>query len=216
MTSPAIIILGAGGHASVLMDVIRMLESPILGYTSPNPANNSHFIDDLPYLGRDEQVTHYSIAEIQLVNGLGSVGPIVKRKQLFQHFTQLGYSFATLCHPSAIISHSHVHHDQGLQALANSVVNTRSTIGANVILNTGAIVEHHCTIEDHCHIAPNAVVCGHCHIGNAVHIGTNATINQGIHIGSGAVIASGSVVISDVKPRQLMAGVPATVKKNYE
>jgi len=216
MTSPAIILLGVGGHASVLVDVIQLLGYNILGYTNPIPIDDRHFIDDLTYLGPDEQITQHSINEIQLVNGLGSVGPIIKRKQLFQYFTQLGYSFANLCHPSAIISTSHVHCDQGLQALANSVINTHSIIGTNVILNTGAIIEHHCTIGDHCHIAPGAVVCGHCRIGDAVHVGANATINQGILIGNGAVIASGSVVISDVKPGQLMTGVPATVKKTYE
>ncbi len=216
MTPSAIVLLGVGGHASVLIDVIQLLGYNILGYTNPTPIDNSHFIDILSYLGADEKITQYSPQEIQLANGLGSVGPIIERKQLFQYFTQLGYSFANLRHPSAIISRSHVYHDQGLQALANSVVNTHSTLGANVILNTGAIIEHHCTLGNHCHIAPRAVICGHCHIGDAVHIGANATINQGIHIGNGAVIASGSVVISDVKPGQLMAGVPATVKKTYE
>jgi acetyltransferase-like isoleucine patch superfamily enzyme len=50
-------------------------------------------------------------------------------------------------------------------------------------------------------------------IGNRVWIGMNATVLKGVTIGDGAVIAAGSVVIEDVPPRTLVAGVPAKVKK---
>jgi acetyltransferase-like isoleucine patch superfamily enzyme len=36
---------------------------------------------------------------------------------------------------------------------------------------------------------------------------------KGVTIGDGAVVAAGSVVIEDVPPRALVAGVPAKVKK---
>jgi acetyltransferase-like isoleucine patch superfamily enzyme len=50
-------------------------------------------------------------------------------------------------------------------------------------------------------------------IGNRVWIGMNATVLKGVTIGDGAVVAAGSVVIEDVPPRALVAGVPAKVKK---
>ncbi len=51
-------------------------------------------------------------------------------------------------------------------------------------------------------------------IGNHVWIGLNVTILKGVTIGDGAVIAAGSVVIKDVPPRALVAGVPAVVKRS--
>ena len=39
------------------------------------------------------------------------------------------------------------------------------------------------------------------------------TVLPGVHIGEGAVIAAGSVVNKDVAPYSLVAGIPATVKK---
>lgn len=46
-------------------------------------------------------------------------------------------------------------------------------------------------------------------IGNDVWIGANVTIIGGIEIGDGAIIAAGSVVTKNVRPYELVGGVPA-------
>jgi virginiamycin A acetyltransferase len=50
-------------------------------------------------------------------------------------------------------------------------------------------------------------------IGNDVWIGLDVTILNGVKIGDGATVAAGSVVISDVPPYSVVAGVPAKVVK---
>ena len=40
-------------------------------------------------------------------------------------------------------------------------------------------------------------------------IGANAVVIEGVHVGKGAVIAAGAVVVNDVEPGAVMAGVPA-------
>jgi acetyltransferase-like isoleucine patch superfamily enzyme len=46
-------------------------------------------------------------------------------------------------------------------------------------------------------------------IGAWADIGTNAVILPGVHIGRGAIIGAGAVVVSDVAPFAVVAGVPA-------
>ena len=48
-------------------------------------------------------------------------------------------------------------------------------------------------------------------IGNDVWIGSNVLILEGVKIGDGAVVAAGSLVIRDVEPYEIVAGVPAIV-----
>jgi acetyltransferase-like isoleucine patch superfamily enzyme len=50
-------------------------------------------------------------------------------------------------------------------------------------------------------------------IGNDVWIGQGAFIKSGIYVGDGAVIAAHSVVVKDVPPYAIVAGVPARVIK---
>ena len=47
-------------------------------------------------------------------------------------------------------------------------------------------------------------------------IGANAVVLEGVKIGKGAVIAAGSVVVKDVEPYMVMAGVPAKPLKRVD
>jgi virginiamycin A acetyltransferase len=50
-------------------------------------------------------------------------------------------------------------------------------------------------------------------IGNDVWIGYDALIMSGVHIGDGAIIGSRAVVTRDVKPYEVVGGIPAKVIK---
>ena len=55
-----------------------------------------------------------------------------------------------------------------------------------------------------------------CKIGNDVWIGDNTLIIGGVEIGDGAIIAMGSVVLHDVPPYTIVAGVPAKeIRKRF-
>ena len=57
----------------------------------------------------------------------------------------------------------------------------------NVIVNTGAIVEHDCYVGDHVHIASGAVLAGGVVVGEGAHVGASASVRQGVRIGPGAL-----------------------------
>ena len=54
-----------------------------------------------------------------------------------------------------------------------------------------------------------AATKGNVTIGNDVWIADNVTILSGVYIGDGAVIANGAVVVKDVRPYDIVGGVPA-------
>lgn len=207
----ALILLGAGGHARVLAEILRGQGQPLLGAVDPQrPAAGA----DLAYLGDDAAVFALSAAEVLLVNGVGSVGPTAARRSVYDRFVAAGYRFAGVRDATAIVSPS-AQLGAGVQVLAAVVVATGARLGDNVLINTGAVVEHDCAVGAHCHIATGAILCGGCTVESGVHIGAGATVNQGLHIGAGAVVAAGAVVIADVPPHTLVAGVPARVKRRY-
>ncbi|MGD2119551.1 MAG: acetyltransferase [Chromatiales bacterium] len=208
--NPPIIMLGNGGHAAVLQEILLAQSQPFAGFTAPD--KQQRFSRTLNYLGEDSVVEDYAADEVRLVNGIGSVGSTSTKARLFEEFSQKNYQFADVIHPTAIVSDSATL-GKGVQLLAGSVVNTGAVISDNVLLNSRAVVEHHCRIGKHCHIASSATVCGDCVVGDNVHIGAGAIVLQGVTIGAGAVIAAGSVVIKDVESLTLVAGVPASFRK---
>lgn len=196
MTKP-IIVLGGGGHAKVLIDILRRLNCRLLGITDPNQAMGQ-LLHGVNVLGADSVVFDYSESGIELINGVGSL-PKDKglRAALFNTFNSKGYHFKTLIDPTAFIA-ADVELSEGVQVMAGSIIQAGTKIAENTIINSGAIIEHDCRIGQHVHVAPGAVLSGTVKVGNHVHIGTGATIIQGINIGTGSIIGAGSVVTQDI------------------
>jgi UDP-perosamine 4-acetyltransferase len=209
VTAP-VLILGAGGHAKVLINALLASSACISGIVDPDLALVGTEVLGVPVLGGDDIVNKFPPSEIILVNGLGSVGIPAKRRQLFERFKSLGYSFATVIHPSAVVA-SDVELGEGAQIMAGAVIQPGSRIGCNAIVNTRASVDHDCIIGDHVHIAPGVTLSGGVAVGDSCHIGTAATVIQGIRIGSGSVIGAGALILKDVPPSVTVVGVPAKV-----
>ena len=84
-----------------------------------------------------------------------------------------------------------------------------ATLGANVIVNTGAIVEHDCVIGDHVHLSTGACLASTVRVGHGAHIGIGATIRQCLSLGNSCTVGAGAAVIADVPDRETVGGVPA-------
>jgi UDP-perosamine 4-acetyltransferase len=95
--------------------------------------------------------------------------------------------------------------------MAGVIINPEVTTGKNVIINSGAIVEHNCIIKDHVHICPGVNCAGCVEIGEYSHIGIGSTIKQGVKIGRNVTVGAGSVVIKDIPENVVAVGVPAEI-----
>ena len=95
-------------------------------------------------------------------------------------------------------------------------INSDTQFGVNVIVNTGAIVEHDCVIDSHAHIATGAKLSGTVMVGKGAHIGVGASVRQGINIGEGAIVGAGAAVVKDVEPWTVVVGVPARLLRHRE
>lgn len=207
-----VIIIGAGGHARVLIAALILLRREIIGVTEARFENSGVFISGVPIIGNDEKILRYNPEDVEIVNGIGSIGLPIKRMKIFQQFKSLGYSFSTIVHPTALIEKD-VKLDEGVQIMAGAILQTGSMIADNSIINTGTIVGHDCIIGEHVHLAPGVVLSGGVQIGAMTHIGTAATIMQSVKIGGGTVIGAGAVVIRNISKDVIAAGVPARIIK---
>lgn len=208
------VIIGGGGHARVLVSLLRELEPSkiILGFTDVAAPMADAGIPELNYLGDDVFLTKTHDADsVSLVNGIGSVKDLTLRERLYILFKSRDYSFPPLIHPGAIIAQD-VFLGEGCQIMAGAILQPGSRVGNNSIINTGAIIDHDCRIGAHSHIAPGCTISGGVTVGDCSHIGTGATLIQGLTIGQKSLVAAGSVVIRNVKENSIVMGIPAREK----
>jgi len=211
MSLPEVLILGAGGHAKVLIDSLQLSGRRIKGALEAAPALWGHNILGVPVLGNDDTIFNYKPSDVELVNGLGSTHNTSARQKLFETWKSNGYSFANVIHPSAVIS-KHCQLGEGIQIMAGAILNAGAKVNDNSLINTAAIIEHDCKIAAHCHIAPSASLSGGVKVGQGSHIGLGARVLQNLTLGEACLVGAGAVVIHPVERGQLVVGVPAAVK----
>lgn len=207
MTEKPHLLLGAGGHAKVLLDVLRLTEVPVLGVCDPDLAGRGeNFWRGVPVLGNDDAVKHFAPDQVLLVNGVGQLPRKDARFRLHEYWSRLGYHFATLIHPTASRS-STTQLATGVQIMAGCIIQADTQIGEACIINTAATIDHDCSIGSHVHFAPGTTVCGGVTVGAHVFIGAGAVVSPGLRIGERAIIAAGSVVLRDVPAESFIAGL---------
>ena len=212
MDMKPLILLGAGGHAKVLLSLLTACHFPIYGVCAPEfETSTNEKWRGIPVLGSGNDLSLWHPDEFYLVNGIGKRGQETTREEVFESCKQQGYYFPPLIHPSAIID-PEVKLAQGVQIMAGVVIQTDTTIGCNVIINTAASIDHDCIIEDHAHIAPHATLCGGVHIGRAALIGSGAAITPLCHIGNNAIIGAGASVRHDVPDNKTLFPPPSIYK----
>lgn len=203
-----VLVIGAGGHAKVLLSVLARLGVEVLGLVDSDPAKACRAILGIPVLGDDTHIMSRKPDSVLLVNGIGSVGPTFARRAVYQRFVSHGYRFATLVDPLALVA-GPVTFGHGVQVLVGAVLQAGVSLGDNSIVNTRASIDHDCVVGAHVHVAPGATLSGDTTIDEASLIGTGAIVIQGLRVGRESTVAAGAVVVSDVPDGVTVAEVPA-------
>ena len=210
MTCP-VVIIGAGGHATVVADALLEAGERVLGFTDADASLHGTTRLGLAVLGGDDALRQYRPEDVRLANGLGFVsgtgrGSVRARAQ--QRLEAAGWTFVGVRHPRAIVSR-HATLGAGSQVLAGAIVQAGARVGANTIVNTAAVVEHDAVVGEWCHVAPRATLCGQVRVGAGSLVGAGAVLRQSISIGEDTLVGAGAVVVKDSPGRETLCGVPA-------
>jgi len=194
-----VIVLGSGGHSAVLISALHHLGIEILGVTSRETSRGAEILG-IRIIGDDEEIFGKSALATVLVNGIGMpTAGLSRRHMCAERMRNKGYSFLTVLDSQAVIAQG-VDLAEGVQVLCGAVIQPRTKIGRDSIVNTGATIDHDCEIGENCHIAPGATLAGNVKVGKGTLIGVGTTVIPGVVIGEDSLIAAGSVVHHDILP----------------
>lgn len=195
------VIVGCGGHARSVVDVIL--------YNTPDA--NITFLDENARV--DETVLGFPVLktfDITTEKVIVGIGDNKKRKELSQKY----YSNLT----SIISKNAYIGKDvkigKGVFVAHNVHIGVLSTVDDYSIINTGALIDHECSIAKASFIGPNATLCGKVKTDENVFIGAGTTIKDNIYINSDIVVGAGSCVVRNLDKRGTYIGCPASLRED--
>ncbi|MFC1672687.1 acetyltransferase [Pseudomonadota bacterium] len=211
------IVVGAGGHAKVVLDLLLEMGEEVLGLTDADPARKGDLVLDVPVIGGDEVLQGFEADAVNLALGIGASGDdlcaaLGTRQAIGQKLQEQGFSFPALVHLDAIVGRG-CEVEDGAQVMAGAVVQADSRIGAFAVVNSRASVDHDCRIAPGVHIAPGASLGGNVQVGVDAFVGIGASVVHGVNIGAGALVGAGAAAVNDVQDGTCVVGVPAKEMK---
>jgi len=209
----SVIVLGAGGHAKVVIDLLQKLGRSVLAALEPTSPAEARLLLGVPVASEQAALSKHSSESVDLALGVGMptqdpIAGLAARRVLAAQYVARGYRFPPLVHPGAVVG-ADCALGQGAQIMAGAVVQPGSAIASFAIVNTGACVDHDCVLGEGCHVAPGATIGGTVRVGRESLIGIGATVLQGVAIGDRVLIAGGAMVIDSVADDERRLGVPA-------
>lgn len=202
-----IVVVGGGGHAKVVISILRKLKRyHILGYTDLQDHNS---VLEAPYLGSDLELATLAVRSKKLnaVLALGQVGLGEQRYELWSRLQSPALSFPLIISPDAIVNEG-VSGGEGAVVMDGAVINSGATIGRGAIVNTNSTVEHDVVLADWVHVAPGATISGGVTVGRFSMIGAGVTVIEGIKIAAGCMVGAGATVVSDLTEPGVYVGSP--------
>jgi acetyltransferase EpsM len=204
------VLIGAGGHAKVILDILEENKETVIGLIDDNPLLQE--LRGYPILGNINYVPYLLEKYKENLKFIISIGDNRVREKISARLNSLKVTFGKAIHPSAAVS-SNAFIGEGTVVMPNAVINSSAYIGKHVIINSGAIIEHDCLVEDYAHISPGATLAGNVQIRRMAHVGTGANIIPNITIGSNSIIGAGAVVTQPIPESVVAVGIPAKVIK---
>jgi sugar O-acyltransferase (sialic acid O-acetyltransferase NeuD family) len=194
----SVYLYGAGGHAKVVIDILKSNSITVPEIFDDNP--DIHTFMGIP-------VSHAGIRFPLII----SIGNNTVRKNIVDRLNKPIFTSAIWARSVTVSDSASI--DEGTVVMQGVVIQSSVKIGKHAIINTKASIDHDCLIRDYVHIAPGAILCGNVEVGEGAFIGAGTTVMQGIKIGKWSVIGAGSVVVRDIPDFALAYGNPCKCEK---
>lgn len=204
MIPDGIVVIGAGGHAKVCIELLRAMGEEVAWCVGA--ADSPEECLGVRVLRGDEHLA--SLRADGATRLFVAIGSNAARERLGAHALSLGYELVSAISPTAVVSPS-ARVGSGVAIMAGATINAEARIGDLAIINTSASVDHDCDIGRAVHIAPQSGLAGNVTVGARTFVGVGASIIPDIDIGADVVVGAGATVIRNVPLGATVVGVPA-------
>lgn len=205
----SVVVVGAGGHAKVVVELLRESGYEVFCCIGTTAANHT-------CLGAPVLIGDHHLSQLRAeghVRSIVAIGDNLLRLRLMRIVRDIGYELVNAIGTNAKISPS-AEIGRGVAIMNGAVINANAIIRDCAIVNTGATIDHDCQLGLGVHIAPQCGVAGSVSIGDGAFLGIGSVVIPGIKIGRNVILGAGSVVTSDLPPNVVAVGAPARIVRH--
>lgn len=202
LSGKAVCVIGAGGHAKVVVAALRAAGHAVAGLFDDDAALHGRQVLGAPILGGNED------PRLDGAWAVVAIGSNAARKAVAEKLTARVAEWVTVVHPRAWV-HESVALGAGAVVFAGAVLQPGTSVGAHAVINTGVTVDHDGALADYVHVAPGAHLAGNVRLGEGAFLGVGAAAVPGASVGAWATVGAGGVVVHDIPARTTAVGVPA-------
>lgn len=207
-----IIVVGAGGHAQIVIDIIEKQNKYNIIALVAGASELKDSLFGYPIkVGDDKLEFFYNQGITKIAIGVGGFRDNSVRKRIYEKVKEIGFKLPPLIHPSAVIGKS-VQIGDGSVIFAGVVLNPLVNIGENSIVATSSSVDHETLIGNHVLISAGVTIGAFANIGDNSLIALGAKVISGIQISNNVLVAAGSVVVKNIEANKTVYGIPAKEK----
>ena len=204
--SPGWVVLGAGGHARSVVDVLERAGHSVVAVSGAETGGEPWHVDVLA----DDRAA-FELVAARGLHAVVAIGAGQARSRLVHELLDRGLPVPSVVAATASVSPRSLL-GAGTVVLEHAHVGPSTHVGPAVIVNTAAVVEHDCRVGAAAHVAPGAVLLGGAAVGGGTLVGSGARVLPGVSVGAGATIGAGAVVTGHVADGQTVVGVPAVTR----
>jgi UDP-perosamine 4-acetyltransferase len=205
-----VVIIGAGGHAKVVIELIAADASKaIVGLTDADSTPRQ--VSGLEVLGGDDVLPRLRAEGV--AHAFVALGDNALRQKTAAMLQTLGFELVNAISPAATVSPS-AKIGRGVAIMAGAVINADSVIGDCAIINTGAVVDHDAVLGAAVHVGPGCALAGNVTLGPRAFLGVGVSATPGVSIGMDTVVGAGACITTSLAGGVLALGVPARVVRS--
>ena len=207
-----VVIIGAGGHAREIAEILRHQSQAgtgalVVGFVVDDPENHAAEVGGLPVLG---DWSWFEGAELRGLAVVCAVGLPQLRKRLAERAAARGLQFASAVSPLAYVS-SAAQLGEGVMIFPHAFVSAGSSVGAHAVLNVGATLSHDASVGRYTTLGPGARLAGNVTVGEGCYFGINSCAIERVSVGDWATVGGGACVTRDLPGNVTAVGLPARV-----
>lgn len=147
-----------------------------------------------------------------VVKAIVSHSDNLEKEKAVLRVAKMGFQLVNAVHPSSIVATTATI-GENVIINAGAIIQPFAEIGNGVMVHSGVIVEHDNVIEDYVNLAPGVKLAGWVRVKKGAYIYTNACVILKISIGENAKVGAGATVIEDVPDNVTVVGNPAKIIK---